>query len=175
MTFCHFRWMNVSFMSSIYTSKKKKKWGRDITLLFLFFSSGKLETLFETRECLEITTWQGWLVCVDSDPSAVEIKVKRWWWRGEVGKKEVFQLSPLSFSSLPLMFYLFIYLFLDLSSSVFVSPPWCIFGVVVFSSLLSTRHCCKCRRSKGVKKSVCPFAVNILQVTVNPLWLCSVA
>lgn len=100
-----------------------------------------------------------------------EVMVEGW-----SGKKEkVFQLSPLSFSSLPLMFYLFIYLFLDLSSSVFVSPPWCIFGVVVFSSLLSTQHCCKCRRSKGVKKSVCPFAVNILQVTVNPLWLCSVA
>lgn len=93
-------------------------------------------------------------------------------WSGE--KREGFPAEPPVFL-IPSSYVLFIYLFLDLSSSVFVSPPWCIFGVVVFSSLLSTQHCCKCRRSKGVKKSVCPFAVNILQVTVNPLWLCSVA
>lgn len=142
MTFCHFWWMKVSLTRLAFIlPKKKKNRGRDITLLFLFFPSGKLETLFETRECLKVTTWQGWLVCVDSDPSAVGIKVKRWWWRGEVGKKRRFSSwgPSLSHPFLLCFIYLFIY-FWTVSSSVFASPPWCTFGVVVFSSLLSTWH-----------------------------------
>lgn len=115
MTFCHFWWMKVSFTRLAFIlPKKKEKMGQryhSVVFIFLLWEAGDViwnERVSRGNNMTGMVSTCGQRPLSGWDKGE-EVMVEGW-----SGKKEkVFQLSPPSSSSLPLMFCLFIYLFLD--------------------------------------------------------------